>query len=426
MSGAESTAGGDSPRVAFVWAAPRSPATLSGMPWAMEHALAGAGLRLELIFMPDTDDDGRDLIGRASKHPALALAPRRVVQAMRKMRRNIRAARERAHPEATKAKILESSRRQSLRFLEQLRDSAPDAIFGSCISSLLNLSELPAPLVYFSDATARVLNEAYEDRASRGEGYHAARDHLEACALSVASHAVFASEWARSSAVEHYGMARERTSIAPMGANITVEDLQGAEHTPKAPERDNLRLCIVAADPKRKGVDVAVRATELLREAGWNATIDVVGPPTALAQESPAAEAHGRLMLSKPEDRLKMARIMADAHIHILPSRAEAFGIAACEAAHFGRPAVVSDAGGLGTIVLDGRTGRVLAKDSGPEAYARAALEIIEDPARYEAMSKAARKRAVESLTWEAWGREVAARIREAVAARAEIRAVSA
>lgn len=62
--------------------------------------------------------------------------------------------------------------------------------------------------------------------------------------------------------------------------------------------------------------------------------------------------------------------------IYVALSRQESFGVAIIEAGAAGRPVVVSDAGGLPEVVLDGRTGIVVSKED-PKAAADAVSKLV-------------------------------------------------
>ena len=107
---------------------------------------------------------------------------------------------------------------------------------------------------------------------------------------------------------------------------------------------------------------------------------------------------------------------MTNSHWMILPSKAEAFGIAPGEAAHFGRPSIVSAAGGLPTVVHHGVTGIVMPLDADAESYATALIAASENPEAYQHIAKAALDRATNCLNWDTWGRRVGQLITELVA----------
>ena len=85
----------------------------------------------------------------------------------------------------------------------------------------------------------------------------------------------------------------------------------------------------------------------------------------------------------------------------LLPSDAESFGLAALEAMACGVPVIGSAAGGLPEVVEDGVSG-FLRPVGDVDGMAQAGLSLLTDAARWEAFSKAARRRAVEVFPTEA------------------------
>jgi len=103
-----------------------------------------------------------------------------------------------------------------------------------------------------------------------------------------------------------------------------------------------------------------------------------------------------------------------------LDATGEMYGIAPCEAAHFGRPSLVSDVGGLPSVVEDGHTGRVLPRDADASDYVREIEALCADAERYRALSRAALQRAREHLNWDAWAAKTLAITQQVLAVRQE------
>ncbi|HSA55454.1 MAG TPA: N-acetyl-alpha-D-glucosaminyl L-malate synthase BshA [Gemmatimonadaceae bacterium] len=82
-----------------------------------------------------------------------------------------------------------------------------------------------------------------------------------------------------------------------------------------------------------------------------------------------------------------VAPLLASSDLFLLPSDRESFGLSALEALATGVPVVGSLAGGLPEVVRDGETGALL-RVGDIDAMARAAIEILGDAARWEAMSR--------------------------------------
>src|SRR3990170_2292510 len=82
------------------------------------------------------------------------------------------------------------------------------------------------------------------------------------------------------------------------------------------------------------------------------------------------------------------------ADVLLLPSDLESFGLAALEAMACGVPAVCSQVGGVPEVITDGVEG-YLVPPRDVNTMAARALDILTNPARREAMGKAARRRAL-------------------------------
>jgi glycosyltransferase involved in cell wall biosynthesis len=90
--------------------------------------------------------------------------------------------------------------------------------------------------------------------------------------------------------------------------------------------------------------------------------------------------------VENPADYLRAADIF------VLPSVAEGMSNSLLEAMATGLPCIVSGIGGNTDLVADGQTGRLVSAAT-PEAWSRALLDLIEDPAECLRLGAAARRR---------------------------------
>ncbi|MQA11118.1 MAG: glycosyltransferase [Pseudonocardiaceae bacterium] len=95
----------------------------------------------------------------------------------------------------------------------------------------------------------------------------------------------------------------------------------------------------------------------------------------------------------------ELSAVLAAADAVVLPSRYEPFGIVALETAAAGTPLVASTAGGLGEVVLHGRTG--LAFEPGDIAGLTSAVrQVLDDPGAAAERATVAKDRLGEAFDW--------------------------
>lgn len=390
---------------------PTDPRPLSGMPFSIRRALAEQGL--EVVDLGRLDDDHsrrRGLLGRASR-----FAQRRLDALPHRLGLH-ESTRWQRDPEAMEARFEARCLAMAERLASAIERHRPDVLFGNCISSPLARLETAIPIVYSGDATAEIISQTYPQYRRLGPRYAACTDRIERAALSKVRFAAFASPATRDSAIARYGVAEDRAIVAPYGANLVPSEATPVAALADPPSRTDLRLTITAADPERKQVDLAIEATRLLRTRGWNASLTAIGPRQGLAASGTRTTFLGMLDPADPRDRETHRQALAASHLCLQPSLGEAYGIAPIESASFGKPAVVTDVGGLPFVVRDGETGLVVPASVDASGLADAIESIAGDPACYRRMSEAARERHLRELNWTAWARVVAPLIRAAAA----------
>jgi len=380
------------------------------MPYHMAHALGEQGIDIVPISSTNTAKARRPVQQRLSNH-----YKRKTSDRFRRTLDTIGAP-------ITRALVRRAAKAQSRTVqsnLLLLHESGQhlDAIFGCNISKALVSLDTELPIIYASDATGPMIIPNYPKLASRGSPFRETLIETERTGVQRANAAIFASPIARESAINDLGIDQARTHVVPMGAHVTPDDPSTITAPASPPSRDNCQLLIVAADPVRKRVDLALKTTELLRARAINTTLHIVGPGTQSSNASPVANPIGRLKLSDPNDRATHQRHLHDCHLQLLPSLGEAFGIAPIESAHFARPSIVAGAGGLPFVVQHEKTGIVVNPESDAQAWADAIESLIDEPDRYRAMSTAALQRARNELNWDAWGRAVAQIITQTISA---------
>jgi glycosyltransferase involved in cell wall biosynthesis len=390
-------------RVGFICVRPLSDARFqSGMPHQMANSLVRAGA--EIIEYAEWARD-------TPRGPLIARIDDRLRRACdRFLPSPLIIAAQDLFPKwtARRRRRIASRRSTKIQGLIRSRPSdQPDIFFVCCDQSLLYRTQLPAAACFYSDATFPILRDTYVWHPKHGQAFYEAMIGIERAALAAVNACVYASPVSRQSAIEELELGPQRTHVVPMGANVTPPASEHITAPALAPTRDQCRLLIVAADPIRKRVGLALEATELLRERGIHATLDVIGPGTEECHNNPAVGFHCRLNLSDSDDRATHQQLLRECHLQLLPSLGEAFGIAPIESAHYARPSIVSDAGGLPFVVQHERTGLVIDAQAHASAWADAIEQLIENPEQYHKLSIATLERARSELNWDAWAEQM-------------------
>ncbi len=162
-----------------------------------------------------------------------------------------------------------------------------------------------------------------------------------------------------------------------------------------------LRLLQACRFIRKKGLDVTLRATALLRDRGLDVELDLAGDGGARAGLERLAADLGlarrvRFLGFLPNDRLLQSLGGYDVFLH--PSRTTTSGDregipnAMLEAMAAGVPVAATRHSGIPEAVSDGVEGLLVPEDA-PEDLADAVQTLIDDPDRYRAMSEAAHER---------------------------------
>ncbi|MBF5044339.1 glycosyltransferase family 4 protein [Aggregicoccus sp. 17bor-14] len=295
--------------------------------------------------------------------------------------------------------------RYVLHTQQALRPERFDVTFVLASPSIAALVPRRLPLVYANDITW----QAFEDYYPRTLGpawRRRVRRALERRAIRRTDLLLYSSQWAADSALRDYGVPSERVEVLPFGANLAL--------TPPRvdPERRCaarvLQLLFLGVSWERKGGPLALDAVVALNRRGVPAHLTVCGcePPPGLALPA-CVSVVPFLDKGVPADVARLDALLREAHFLLLPTRAEAMGLVFCEASAYGLPSVSTRTGGVPSVVEEGVNGHLLPLDAPGEAYAQVLEAAWRDREGYARLSRQARVRFEERLSWSAWGRGV-------------------
>jgi D-inositol-3-phosphate glycosyltransferase len=209
------------------------------------------------------------------------------------------------------------------------------------------------------------------------------------------------------------GIDTGKVSIAPCGVDLALFSADGTAD----PRPRRHRILSVGRLVPRKGVDLVIRALQLLSAAGFvDVELVIVGggaEPGVLGSDPEVRRLMGlaaelgiadRVTLQGQVPRAAMPGIFRSADAVLCTPWYEPFGIVPLEAMACGVPVIVAAVGGLRDTVVDRGTGlHVPPRD--PEAIASALALLLGDPVMRAELGAAGQQRA---RTWYSWDRVAA------------------
>ena len=178
-------------------------------------------------------------------------------------------------------------------------------------------------------------------------------------------------------------------------------ELPDAEPTPLPFEPAEI-LCLGRLVPQ-KGFGLALEAMQQIGNRFPNVRMTVAGDGPlreALQQRATELGLKQRVQFVGPAAPERVASLVNQATVVLMPSRWEGFPTVALQAASMARPIVASNVGGLPDAVAASETGILVPPDDSA-ALADALAEVLSDRDRATRMGQAGRQRIQEAFRWE-------------------------
>lgn len=244
-----------------------------------------------------------------------------------------------------------------------------DIIFSpsQIIPTYLNVE---APIFYCTDAPFPALINYYDAFSNLSPTYIQQAIAQERESHRNATRIIYPSSWAVQKAVTLCNASPSKLTEQPFGANLPYQtgwpEVKGWI---ERRSRDNsVTLLMISADWIRKGGSFALSVKERLVRNGICAKLRVIGP--AVLSDSTGVEFLGRINKWTPSGAEQFRNALASADFLLLPSKAEAYGMALWEGAAHGLPMLGRATGGITSIIRDGQNGLLIDDALSAEAVA--------------------------------------------------------
>lgn len=187
------------------------------------------------------------------------------------------------------------------------------------------------------------------------------------------------STWVRNSLISDYDVSPDKIEVVPPGVDLQrwipgYRDREGA-----------LRILFVGGDFYRKGGQLLLEAFRTLPPG----TAELILVTRSEIPNDKGISVHRDMQPNSPV----LIELFRSCDIFVLPTEAEAFGIAAVEASAVGLPVIATAVGGLQDIVVNGETGFLL-QPGNMQGMRECLCLLTQDSSRHVRMSRAARNHA--------------------------------
>ncbi|MEM8548785.1 MAG: glycosyltransferase family 4 protein, partial [Pseudomonadota bacterium] len=219
------------------------------------------------------------------------------------------------------------------------------------------------------------------------------------------------SEQSRRDIAEDFGRPKERIDLIHNGIDTEV-----FRPLSEVQRKSRQLMATASADAPLKGLRYLLKAYAALLDDFPDLDLLVIGKP------QPGGKTEQLLRRLKIQDRVRfesgisteaLVKRYAEATIAVVPSIYEGFGLPAGEAMACGIPVVSTDGGALPEIVGD--AGRVVPAAKA-EPLAEAIAELLRDEQAREKLGAAARKRILETFSWQVCAQQMVSYYREVIA----------
>jgi glycosyltransferase involved in cell wall biosynthesis len=257
----------------------------------------------------------------------------------------------------------------SSQVIQGLRQPYDIAVFNTQVPAALSLGRANRkPAVLCLDITPVQYDQMathYQHPTDRFELVRRFKHNANRRLLQNAARLLPWSSWVQDSLETDYEVNPEKIEILPPGVDL-------AFWKPDESRRSSLpRILFVGGDFYRKGGEVLLDAFQSLQPG----RAELVLVTRTELPIRPGMRVYNHMQPNSPE----LIQLYQSCDIFVLPTQAEAFGIAAVEASAAGLPVIATRVGGLRDIVLEGENGYLVPVQD-PGTLARRLEVLIGDP----------------------------------------------
>ncbi len=270
--------------------------------------------------------------------------------------------------------------------------------FGSLPIALIDTD---IPIFFWADATFEGLVNYYPEYSNISEHSHKKGHYLEQMALDNCELAFFSSEWAVDTAKKYYNVYESKLFFIPYGANfIEYKDINVVQLI-NDKSFDTINFLFNGRDWQRKNGDSVIEVVRLLNSKGLKARLNIIGIDNIPNIDDDFVVFHGFINKADEAGRRKMLEIYMENHFLIHIPHQDCTPHALNEANAYGLPCIVSDTGGISSVVKQNVNGLIFSVPLNLELIADEILKIANNKVQYKELAKSSYKEYKNNLNWE-------------------------
>ncbi|MBX3256820.1 MAG: glycosyltransferase family 4 protein [Chitinophagaceae bacterium] len=304
--------------------------------------------------------------------------------------------------------------REYARVVQSSVPKDTDVIF-SAGSMPIALTKTTIPKAFYTDATYAGLDGFYDNYSRFPLAIKKKIHEFEKQAIGSSNLAIYSSDWAANTAIEYYNADPSKVKVVPFGANIECDrNLDDIKLIISKRSCSECQLLFLGVDWKRKGGDLAMAVAGRLNAMGLKTVLHVVGIRKMPYAHMPGYVInHGFISKRTAEGKKMLEQLFKRSHFLILPSQAEAYGIAFCEANSFALPCLATNVGGIPTIIKDDINGKIFGLLQDENGYAEYIYNTFSNYERYKSLAMSSFHEYESRLNWKVAGKKIMTLLKE-------------
>lgn len=268
--------------------------------------------------------------------------------------------------------------------------------------------EVNKPIYILTDATFRNLQGFYSEYTNLSEPTIRSSEQIERLAFDKSEKIFFSSAWAANSALNDYGIQKEKIEIIPLGANLdNVPNIEDIDKTFDPRSLNQINLLSFGKNWLRKGHDRAVEVLDGLIKKGVNAHLTIIGSPIPENWDKYDYFLRSKIVVYHslhkeiPNELDLLESILKKTHFLLLLSRAETYGHVICEANAYGIPVIANNIGGIPSAIRNGINGFLVEENELPDKPIKIISELFNQKELYKQLSLNSKIEYEEWLNWD-------------------------